>query len=123
MIESEKIQKPEDVRQFLPTLPAPRKQYPSVDRDEEVRELNHENNRFLLSDTNALLHNLVKGDSSFVFEKIGTTIRNVMIDEFQDTSAYAMEHFRLFAARRFVSGSRQLDCRRRETIHLPLEKR
>ncbi len=28
--------------------------------DEEVRELNHENNRFLLSDTNALLHNLVK---------------------------------------------------------------
>lgn len=39
--------------------------------DEEVRQLNRENNRFLLSDTNALLHQLVKdGDSSFVFEKI-----------------------------------------------------
>ena len=51
--------------------------------DAEVRLLNHENNRFLLSDTNALLHRLVKdGDSSFVFEKIGTNIRNVMIDEF-----------------------------------------
>ncbi|MFK2395781.1 hypothetical protein ACIXOK_10995 [Bacteroides fragilis] len=38
--------------------------------DEEVRQLNRENNRFLLSDTNALLHQLVKdGDSSFVFEK------------------------------------------------------
>lgn len=38
--------------------------------DEEVRELNREHNRFLLSDTNALLHNLVRdGDSSFVFEK------------------------------------------------------
>ena len=49
--------------------------------DEEVRRLNYENNRFLLSDTNVLLHNLVHdGDSSFVFEKIGTTIRNVMID-------------------------------------------
>ena len=55
--------------------------------DEEVRELNREHNRFLLSDTNALLHNLVRdGDSSFVFEKIGANIRNVMIDEFQDTS-------------------------------------
>ena len=54
--------------------------------DEEVRELNHANNRFLLADTNALLHNIVReGDPSFVFEKIGTSIRNVMIDEFQDT--------------------------------------
>lgn len=52
--------------------------------DEEVRQLNHDNNRFLLSDTNALLHQLVKdGDSSFVFEKIGTNIHNVMIDEFR----------------------------------------
>ena len=49
--------------------------------DEEVRELNREHNRFLLADTNALLHNLVRdGDSSFVFEKIGANIRNVMID-------------------------------------------
>ena len=55
--------------------------------DEEVRTLNREHNRFLLSDTNALLHKLVReGDSSFVFEKIGANIRNVMIDEFQDTS-------------------------------------
>ena len=38
--------------------------------DEEVRQLNHDNNRFLLSDTNALLHQLVKdGDSSFVIRK------------------------------------------------------
>ena len=34
-----------------------------------------------------------------------------------------MGQFPSVAARRFVSGSRQLDCRRRETIHLPLEKR
>ena len=65
--------------------------------DEEVRRLNYENNRFLLSDTNVLLHNLVHdGDSSFVFEKIGTTIRNVMIDEFQDTSRMQWDNFRLF---------------------------
>ena len=53
--------------------------------DEEVRTLNREHNRFLLSDTNALLHKLVhEGDSSFVFEKIGANIRNVMIDEFHE---------------------------------------
>lgn len=38
--------------------------------DEEVRFINKEKNSFLLSDTNALLHNLIKeDDSSFVFEK------------------------------------------------------
>lgn len=37
--------------------------------DEEVRELNHENNRFLLSDTNALLHNLVKKEIPRLYSK------------------------------------------------------
>ena len=54
--------------------------------DEEVRHLNYENNRFLLSDTNVLLHNLVHdGDSSFVFEKIGTTIRNVIVGDMKQS--------------------------------------
>ncbi|MDE5677533.1 exodeoxyribonuclease V subunit beta [Phocaeicola sp.] len=77
--------------------------------DEEVRELNHENNRFLLSDTNALLHQLVKdGDSSFVFEKIGTTIRNVMIDEFQDTSRMQWDNFRLLLLEGLSQGADSL---------------
>lgn len=64
--------------------------------DDEVRELNKENNRFLLSDTNALLHRLIgDGDSSFIFEKIGANIRNVMIDEFQDTSRMQWNNFKL----------------------------
>lgn len=64
--------------------------------DNEVREQNLIHNRFLLSDTNALLHNLIReGDASFVYEKIGTTIDTVMIDEFQDTSRMQWENFRL----------------------------
>ena len=64
--------------------------------DEEVRTLNQEKNRFLLADTNALLHNIVReGDPSFVFEKIGTNIQNVMIDEFQDTSRMQWGNFKL----------------------------
>lgn len=77
--------------------------------DEEVRKLNHENNRFLLSDTSALLHQLVQqGDSSFVFEKIGTTIRNVMIDEFQDTSRMQWNNFRLLLLEGLSQGADSL---------------
>lgn len=77
--------------------------------DEEVRQLNHDNNRFLLSDTNALLHRLVKdGDSSFVFEKIGTNIRNVMIDEFQDTSRMQWGNFKLLLLEGLSQGADSL---------------
>ena len=64
--------------------------------DNEVREQNKMHNRFLLADTNALLHRLIhEGDASFVYEKIGTTIDVVMIDEFQDTSRMQWENFHL----------------------------
>lgn len=77
--------------------------------DEEVRLLNQESNRFLLSDTNALLHQLVKdGDSSFVFEKIGANIRNVMIDEFQDTSRMQWDNFKLLLLEGLSQGADSL---------------
>ena len=77
--------------------------------DEEVRQLNYENNRFLLADTNALLHNIVReGDPSFVFEKIGTNIRNVMIDEFQDTSRMQWDNFKLLLLEGLSQGSDSL---------------
>ena len=64
--------------------------------DREVRLQNQLHNRFLLSDTNALLHGLIReGDASFVYEKIGATLDTVMIDEFQDTSRMQWENFRL----------------------------
>lgn len=77
--------------------------------DEEVRNLNREHNRFLLSDTNSLLHKLVReGDSSFVFEKIGANIRNVMIDEFQDTSRMQWDNFRLLLLEGLSQGADSL---------------
>ncbi|MCD8166305.1 MAG: UvrD-helicase domain-containing protein [Bacteroides sp.] len=77
--------------------------------DEEVRILNKENNRFLLSDTTNLLHSLVKeGDPSFVFEKIGATIRNVMIDEFQDTSRMQWSNFKLLLLEGLTQGADSL---------------
>lgn len=64
--------------------------------DQKVRELNQTANRFLLSDTQTLLHALVEdSDSPFIFEKIGTQLDHVMIDEFQDTSTIQWQNFKV----------------------------
>ena len=64
--------------------------------DKKVREMNQEANRFLLSDTQTLLHSLIQGsDSPFIFEKIGTQLNHVMIDEFQDTSTIQWKNFKV----------------------------
>lgn len=64
--------------------------------DKEVRSLNDEANRFLLSDTQTLLHALIQdSDSPFIFEKIGTQLDHIMIDEFQDTSTIQWKNFKV----------------------------
>ena len=66
----------------------------SIER--KVRELNDEAGRFLLSDTQQLLHSLVEDtDSPFIFEKIGSILEHIMIDEFQDTSTVQWANFKL----------------------------
>ena len=64
--------------------------------EQKVREMNDEANRFLLSDTQQLLHSLIKdSDSPFIFEKIGTRLEHIMIDEFQDTSTVQWQNFKV----------------------------
>ena len=64
--------------------------------EQKVRQMNEEANRFLLSDTQQLLHSLIKdSDSPFIFEKIGTQLEHVMIDEFQDTSTVQWQNFKV----------------------------
>ena len=66
----------------------------SIER--KVRQLNEASNRFLLSDTQQLLHDLIEGsDSPFIFEKIGTQLEHIMIDEFQDTSTVQWRNFKV----------------------------
>ena len=77
--------------------------------EKKVRQLNEESNRFLLSDTQQLLHDLIDGsDTPFIFEKMGTQLDHVMIDEFQDTSTIQWQNFRVLlseAMSRQQSGS------------------
>ena len=64
--------------------------------EQKVHELNNESNRFLLSDTQHLLHTMISNsDSPFIFEKIGTQLEHIMIDEFQDTSTVQWQNFKV----------------------------
>ncbi len=66
----------------------------SIER--QVRTLNEDSNRFLLSDTQHLLRSLISDtDSPFIFEKIGSRLEHVMIDEFQDTGSTQWKNFRV----------------------------
>ncbi len=62
----------------------------------EVRNINDEANRFLLSDTQFLLGSLIEdSDTPFIYEKIGTQLDHVMIDEFQDTGTVQWRNFKV----------------------------
>lgn len=64
--------------------------------EQKVRSLNSEANRFLLSDTQGLLNRLIDhSDSPFIFEKSGTQLTHIMIDEFQDTSTVQWRNFKV----------------------------
>lgn len=63
---------------------------------DEMSRSNAEENRFLLADTQTLLSSMIDGsDTPFIFEKIGSRLRNIMIDEFQDTSSVQWANFKV----------------------------
>ncbi len=60
----------------------------------QIKNYQEEHGTLLLSDTNELLHNIIKTDDTpFVYEKIGTYIDHFFIDEFQDTSVTQWKNF------------------------------
>ena len=77
--------------------------------DERAREIEGDAGRFTLSSTPALLSKMVEGsDAPFIFEKIGTSINSVMIDEFQDTSRMQWENFKKLLFEQLASGGKGL---------------
>jgi len=62
----------------------------------QVDELSRERNVFLLDNTQDVLGGMIAGsDSPFIFEKIGTRLDHIMIDEFQDTSLPQWRNFKV----------------------------
>ena len=75
--------------------------------DERAREIEGDAGRFTLSSTPALLSKMIEGsDAPFIFEKIGTFINSVMIDEFQDTSRMQWENFKKLLFEKLASGGK-----------------
>lgn len=71
-----------------------------------IDEITKENNSFLLARTPLLFSRIVRNDdASFVFEKSGTSLRHIMIDEFQDTSALQWSNFKNLLIENMAQGN------------------
>lgn len=60
-----------------------------------LKEENNRENRFLLAETTYFLSSMITNNTSFIFEKIGTEINHIFIDEFQDTSKLQWNCFKI----------------------------
>lgn len=77
--------------------------------EDMARTLNDTSQRFMLSDTQSLLHEIIGDDDSpFIYEKIGTCLKHVMIDEFQDTSKIQWANFKVLLLDCMSRGLRNL---------------
>lgn len=64
--------------------------------DRKVADINADSNAFLLSNTQDVLQAIIgESDSPFIYEKIGTQLDHIMIDEFQDTSTVQWHNFKV----------------------------
>ena len=61
----------------------------------QVHQITRDENIFLLSDAGELIYMITEKDQTpFIYEKVGNTFENYMIDEFQDTSVIQWKNFR-----------------------------
>lgn len=60
-----------------------------------LKSENEKENRFLLAETTYLLSSMIGKNTTFIFEKIGTEIDHIFIDEFQDTSKLQWNCFKV----------------------------
>ena len=71
----------------------------------EVADITAGNNSLLLSQTPMLFQKLKDSDAAFVFEKAGTHLRHIMIDEFQDTSRMQWDNFKTLFKESLANGN------------------
>lgn len=62
---------------------------------EKIREIGEENNSLLISEGAQIIKKIIgDNDAPFIYEKVGNTFTNYMIDEFQDTSVTQWANFK-----------------------------
>lgn len=62
--------------------------------NEKLELFRRETNSVLIADTNELIGKVLDSGAMFIYEHAGTTLRNYMIDEFQDTSRKQYSNFK-----------------------------
>lgn len=73
--------------------------------NQAVKQLSAERGTHLLANTPKLFGRMVKReDASFIYERLGTTLHHIMIDEFQDTSHAQWENFKLLIGEMLSQG-------------------
>ena len=61
----------------------------------QLKDYRDEHNVMLISDTNRILKEVLnEADAPFLFEKLGSSYKHIMIDEFQDTSNFQWNNLR-----------------------------
>lgn len=71
----------------------------------QVHAVSEDENIFLLSDTGELIYLITEKDQApFIYEKVGNTFENYMIDEFQDTSVIQWNNFKMLIGNSMAQG-------------------
>ncbi len=73
-----------------------------------LQEENTRENRFLLAQTTYLLSRMINNDTTFIFEKTGSEISHIFIDEFQDTSKLQWQCFKVLLQEVMAHGTTNL---------------
>ncbi len=74
-----------------------------------IRNRLQDKNEFLLSEMNHLLAGMIgDSDAPFIYEKVGTQIKNYLLDEFQDTSSMQWKNFIPLVGDSVASGNKNL---------------
>ena len=73
--------------------------------NKNLKDYRDEQNIMLISDNNALIRKIVREDDApFLYEKIGSYFKHILIDEFQDTSNFQWHNLRPLVLNSLASG-------------------
>jgi len=73
--------------------------------NKNLKEYRDEQNIMLISDNNVLIREIVgEDDAPFIFEKIGSFFKHILIDEFQDTSNFQWNNLKPLILNSMASG-------------------